>query len=71
MDIQDFFKLNLQIGDHISLMNDKDEKFQGIYVGNLDEIKRTFSFRIQTTEELQTAEINNLHILDVSHRASS
>lgn len=71
MDIQDFFKLNLQIGDHISLMNDKGEKFQGIYAGELDETKRTFSFRIQTTEELQTAQINSLHILDVNHRVSS
>jgi hypothetical protein len=71
MDIQDFFKLKLQIGDRISLMNDKGEKFLGIYAGDLDESKRTFSFRIEATEELQTAEINSLHILDVNHRVSS
>lgn len=71
MDIQGFFKLNLQIGDHITLMNDKGEKFQAIYAGNLDETKRTFSFRIQSTEELQTAEINKLHSLDLIYRASN
>lgn len=71
MDIQDFFKLKLQIGDRFTLMNDKEEKIQGIYAGELDEKKRTFSFRIQSTEELQTAEINKLHSLDVSLRASN
>ena len=70
MDIQSVFELKLQIGDYITLMNDKKEKFLAIYAGHLDETKRTFSFLIQSTKELKTAEIDKLHSLDVSYRAS-
>lgn len=70
MDIQSIFELKLQIGDYITLMNDKEEKILAIYAGDLDETKRTFSFRLQSTKELQTAEIDKLHSLDVSYRTS-
>lgn len=71
MDIQDFFSLKLKIGDGILLSNDKDEKYQATYSGNLDETKGTFTFRVDSTGETKTAEINKLHTLDVTHRASS
>ena len=71
MDIQGVFILKLQIGDYITMMNENSEKIEAIYAGDLNETKRTFSFRIQSTKELKTAEIDKLHSLDVTLRASN
>lgn len=69
MNLNDFIKLNLKIGDFIWIIDEKGEGFRGNFNGSFDAAKHTFKFINHSNGQTQTIEINKLQRLDLNQRS--